>query len=150
MPQSFTCLHFHMIFSTKHHQALITDDLRSRLYEYIGGILRERASKLLAAGDVSDHIHLLISLSKQVTVSDALRDIKSISSGWVHKTFPDRNQFAWQTGYGAFAVSYSDLDDVKRYIANQEEHHRAKSFKEEFIEFLKKHDIRYDERYLWE
>jgi putative transposase len=97
-----------------------------------------------------DHVHLLVSLSKQASISSTLRDVKSNSSGWVHKTFPDQGQFAWQAGYGAFAVSYSNLNDVKRYIAVQAEHHRAKSFKEEFIEFLDKHDVEYNEKYLWE
>ncbi len=129
---------------------MITDEIQPRLYGYIGGILKDRGSNLLAAGGVKDHIHLLISLSKQISISDALRDIKSISSGWVHKTFPKLNQFNWQAGYASFSVSYSNLDDVKRYIENQVEHHRVKSFKEEAIELLEKHEIPIDERYLWE
>ena len=129
---------------------MITDELQPRLYEYIGGILKGRDSKLLAAGGISDHIHLLISLTKHISMSDALRDIKSISSGWVHKTFPELKQFNWQAGYAAFSVSYSNLDDVKKYIRNQVEHHRVKSFKEEVIELLEKHEIPFDETYLWE
>jgi REP element-mobilizing transposase RayT len=150
MPQSFTCLNYHVIFSTIHRQALITHDLQPRLYNYIGGILRDRKSRLLVAGGVSDHVHLLISLSKQVALSAALRDTKAISSGWVHKSFPDKGAFAWQTGYGSFSVSYSNITDVKRYITNQEDYHLLRSFKEEFVEFLARHDVQYDEKYLWE
>ena len=150
MPQSFACLHCHVIFSTKNRASLITPDLQSRLYEYIAGILRGRDSRLLLAGGTTDHVHLLVSLSKEVAVSSALRDIKSNSSGWVHKTFPERTNFAWQAGYGAFTVSYSGLDELRGYILRQEDHHRKRSFKEEFVGFLEKHEIEYDERYLWD
>lgn len=150
MPQSFTCLHFHIVFSTKHREPRITPEIQPRLYEYLGGILRSQNSKLIAAGGIADHVHLLVSLSKQLAISDALRDLKANSSGWIHDTFDDQKSFAWQAGYGAFAVSYSAIDDVKRYIANQAEHHRTKTFQEEFVEFLKRHHLEYDERYLWE
>jgi REP element-mobilizing transposase RayT len=85
-----------------------------------------------------------------MSISEALRIIKANSSGWIHDTFPDMREFAWQAGYGAFAVSYSNIDSVKQYIANQAEHHRVKSFKEEFVEFLRRHDIQFDEKYLWQ
>ena len=150
MPQSFTCLHCHLVFSTKNRDPMITTDLEPRLYEYIGGTLRSEGGKLLDAGGTADHVHLLVSLSKQVSVSSTLRDIKSNSSGWIHKTFPDRLDFAWQAGYGAFAVSHSGLLEVGRYIHGQEEHHRMVSFKEEFIRLLEEHKIEFDERYLWE
>ena len=103
----------------------------------------------MTAGCTSDHIHLLIELCKQVSMSDVLRDVKAISSGWVHKTRPGRRGFAWQTGYGAFSVSYANLATVEQYIANQEEYHRTKSFhQEEFVEFLNRHNISYDAKYL--
>jgi REP element-mobilizing transposase RayT len=97
-----------------------------------------------------DHVHLLADISKQQTLADALRDLKANSSGWIHETFPNLSGFAWQTGYGAFTVSYSNADGVKQYIANQAEHHRVRTFQEEFVEFLKRHGIEYDERYLWD
>jgi len=150
VPQSFTCLHYHFIFSTKHRHRCIGPDVATRLYEYIGGILRRHNGQLVAAGGIPDHVHLLVALSKQSTVADALRDIKANSSGWVHETFPELRDFAWQVGYAAFTVSYSSLDDVTRYIANQAEHHRTKTFQEEFIAFLKRHNVDYDERFLWE
>src|SRR5947207_2806077 len=147
MPQSFTCLHFHLIFSTKNRAASITPDLQPRLYDYIGGILRAEKSRLLAAGGMPDHVHLLCALSKELAVADSLRLIKANSSKWIHETFPQHQSFAWQ---GAFAVSYSHLDDVKQYIARQADHHRTKTFQEEFVAFLRKHDIEFDERYLWD
>jgi REP element-mobilizing transposase RayT len=150
MPQSFTCLHFHFIFSTKNRVPCLTPDFQLRLFEYIGGVLRAHQGRLLAAGGMPDHVHLLCSLSKQQAVADALRVIRANSSKWIHDTSPQQRDFAWQAGYGAFAVSYSHRDQVKRYLAKQEEHHRKVTFQEEFIAFLKRHDVEYDERYLWE
>jgi putative transposase len=150
MPQSFTCLHYHLVFSTNNRFPSITLDIQPRLYEYIGGILRAERCILLAAGGMPDHVHLLCSLTKELAVAVALRLIKANSSKWVHETFPQQRSFAWQGGYGAFAVSYSHLDKVKRYIARQGQHHRQTTFQDEFIAFLKRHDIEYDERYLWD
>jgi putative transposase len=150
MPQSFTCLNHHIIFSTKHREPHLHKPLAARVYDYIGGIVRETKSVLLAAGGMPDHVHLLVSLSKEMAVADALRLIKTNSSKRVHETFPDLKDFAWQTGYGAFAVSYSNVDAVKSYIAGQEEHHRVRTFQEEYRAFLDRHGIKYDERYLWD
>ena len=150
MPQSFVCLNCHMVFSTKNRAALIQPDWAPRLYDYIGGIVGRKCGRLLSAGGMPDHVHLAVSLDKKVAVADALRLIKTNSSRWVHETFPAMRHFAWQTGYGAFGVSYSDLDRVKQYIANQQEHHRVRTFKEEFLALLKRHQIEYDERYIWD
>jgi len=150
MPQSLAGLYCHFIFSTKNRTPDIRPDWRDRLYEYLGGILRSEGSCLLSAGGMPDHIHLLVSLSKQVSVSDCLRTIKSNSSGWIHDEIPRMRGFSWQAGYAAFTVSYSNLGEVRNYIQNQEEHHRKKTFKEELIVFLKANNIEYDERYLWE
>ena len=150
MSQSFVSLHYHLIFSTKNRVPTLTADLQPRLQQYIGGILRNEGCTLVAAGGMPDHIHLLISLGKQISVADALREIKSRSSSWIHGTFPSRRGFEWQVGYGAFAVSYSDLDRVREYLKKQAEHHRTMTFQEEFLEFLKRHHIEYDERYLWD
>jgi REP element-mobilizing transposase RayT len=97
-----------------------------------------------------DHVHLLASISKEIAVAEALRLIKANSSKWVHETFPNNRHFAWQAGYGAFAVSYSNLHRVKQYLARQAQHHRKRSFQEEFTEFLQRHHIEYEERYLWD
>ena len=150
MPQSYTSLNLHIVFSTKHRQSLITPEIDARLYDYFGGILRKEGCSLLAAGGMPDHVHLLVSLNKQLSVSDALRILKANSSKWIHETFPMRKSFAWQSGYGAFSVSHSGLDNVKRYIAHQAEHHRTRTFQEEFIALLKRHKIEFDERYLWD
>ncbi|MDA0835703.1 MAG: IS200/IS605 family transposase [Planctomycetota bacterium] len=150
MTQSFVCLHVHVVFSTKNRQPFITDDLAPRLYDYMGGVVSNRGGKLLTAGGVADHVHLLISLHKEMAMSEFVRIVKSNSSKWIHETFAELKSFAWQTGYGAFGVSFSDLARVKRYIANQQEHHRRQTFKEEFLELLRRHDMEFDERYLWD
>jgi REP-associated tyrosine transposase len=149
MPQSFASLHCHIVFSTKHRQPHVTPDLQPRLFEYIGGILRNHSGTLIAAGGVPDHVHLLASLGRTLSVAEAVRLIKSNSSAWLHDELkmPD---FQWQTGYGAFAVSYSNLDSVKAYLANQSEHHRGQSFQEEFLELLRRHNLEWDERYIWD
>jgi REP element-mobilizing transposase RayT len=150
MPQSITSLHYHIVFSTKERRSMIADDFRDRLYEYIGGILNENDSKLISVGGMPDHIHVLASINKELSISAALRLIKSNSSKWAHETFPKHRKFGWQAGYGAFAVSYSKLESVKKYIANQEKHHRKSTFKEEFKALLTKHDLNFNEKYLWD
>ena len=149
MAGTFTSLHYHLVFSTKDRFPFLDADLRARLYEYIGGIIRSENGILLEAGGMPDHVHLLVRLPTQTAVSDWMRIIKSKSSGWVHETFPGKEKFAWQEGYGAFTVSQSDLERVKEYIRNQAEHHRTRSFQEEFVRFLKVHEIEYDERLIW-
>jgi len=150
MPQSFASLTCHVIFSTKNREPLIIGELAPRIYEYVGGICRETGNVLLAAGGTPDHVHLLISVGKQTSIADLVRTIKANASGWIHKTFANQGGFAWQSGYGAFSVSLSNIDGVTQYIANQSEHHRTKSFQEEFMEFLKRHNLQYNEQYLWE
>ena len=139
-----------MVFSTKNRVPLIDRKVAPRLYAYVGGIADNLGAKVVAAGGTADHVHLLVSLGKTTSTAGAVRTIKSNSSGWVHKTYAKMRDFAWQTGYGAFAVSYSNLDQVKRYIADQEEHHRVRTFREEFLALLERHNIQYDERYMWD
>jgi REP element-mobilizing transposase RayT len=150
VPQSFTSLHYHFIFSTKHRAPLITPELQPRLYEYFGGILRAHNGCLLAAGGIPDHVHLLARLSKEMSVSEALRLLKTNSSKWIHETFPEHRAFAWQAGYAAFVVSYSGLPAVKQYLATQAEHHRTLAFQDEVRAFLRRHHLEFDERYLWD
>jgi REP element-mobilizing transposase RayT len=150
MPQSYAALYCHFVFSTKNREPTIAADLQPRLFAYIGGTLRDIKCVLLAAGGIEDHVHLLVSLSREVSVAQTVREIKANSSRWVHESFPQLQAFAWQNGYGAFSVSRSQLDPVKAYLANQREHHRKRTFQQEFIALLKKHDIEYDERYLWD
>jgi putative transposase len=148
--QSYVALYYHIIFSTRERRPSIDVDLQPRLYEYIGGILRNERGILMAAGGTSDHAHLLAALGRETALSDAVRTIKSNSSRWVHEAHPGKSTFAWQAGYGAFTVGRSGLENVKRYLAGQEEHHRTVTFQEEFLEFLHRYEIPFDERYIWE
>ena len=147
---SYVKLRVHFIWSTLNRQNLIDKQIRPDLFAYIGGILRKRKHVLIAAGGVADHIHLLVGLHQTQTVADCVRDVKSNSSRWIHDNFSDLNQFAWQTKYGAFSVSQSAEKDVAAYIDNQEEHHKKVSFQNEFIAFLNKHGIEFDERFVFE
>jgi putative transposase len=150
MPQSFASLHVHIVFSTKHRERTLASDIRSRLYKIIGGILRDNECRLVSAGGTDDHIHLLASISRTITVADVVRLVKTNSSNWIHREIAALRDFQWQYGYGAFAVSYSGLDAVKVYLANQEVHHATKSFQDEFRELLTRHGIELDERYVWD
>jgi len=150
MAHTFTNLVTHIIFSTKDRLPQIDVDLKSQLYPYMGGIIRELDGKASLINGTFDHVHLLVQLPPVLALSDAMRVLKTNSSKWVHEQWPARSKFAWQTGYGAFSVSKSNADAVGRYIADQEEHHRSKTFQEEFLEYLKKHEIDYDEKYIWE
>jgi REP element-mobilizing transposase RayT len=150
MPQSFASLNVHIIFSTKHRLPLLTPDLRSDLFAYWTEEVRAHRSMLLAVGGVLDHVHLLVSPSREIAVAAFVRDIKAASSRWLHETKRGNPEFAWQNGYGAFSVSHSQLAVVKDYIATQEQHHAGVSYQDEFRAFLRRHDIPFDERYIWE
>jgi len=148
MAQSFTNLIYHIVFSSKDRQPLITDACQSRLYEYIGGTIRGLGGISLAINGTEDHVHLLAKLRPDKALSDVLRDLKAYASGWMHEVFPDLKDFSWQRGYGAFTVSQSNVEKVRDYIVRQKEHHKKISFRDEFIEFLEANGIEYDERYL--
>lgn len=150
MPQSFASLHCHLVFSTKNRKPLINQQLQPRLFAYIGGILKDLSCELVAAGGMPDHVHLLVSMPRTLSIADAVRAIKSNSSGWIHKEFTNLDAFKWQDGYGAFAVSYSNLGTVKAYLANQAKHHEKLSFQEELLQLLRRHDLTWDERYIWD
>jgi REP element-mobilizing transposase RayT len=150
MPHSYTQLLYHIVFSTKHREPLLGPSVLPRLCEYLGGAVRGEGGTALIINRMPDHIHILARLRQDVALSDVLRAIKANSSGWVHDTLPELNAFAWQTGYGAFSVSTSQAVTVRRYIERQQEHHRRRTYQEEFVAFLKAHGIEYDERYLWE
>jgi putative transposase len=150
MSRTFTSLLTHLVFSTKDREPLIVSEMKQELYAYLGGLTRELKGKSYGINGTSDHVHMLISLPPVISISDALRFLKSNSSGWVHDRWRKRRAFAWQLGYGAFSVSRSNVDGVLKYISNQETHHRRITFKDEFIDFLVKHEIEYDERYIWQ
>jgi REP element-mobilizing transposase RayT len=149
MAHTFTNLLTHVIFSTKDRSPLLTSDLRADMLAYLGGIVRKLHRKVIESNARPDHVHCLLSLPPTLAVAEALRVLESNSSLWEHET---RRQatFAWQTGYGAFSASQSNVQAVVKYIRNQDQHHRKVSFQEEFIAFLKRHGIAYDERYIWE
>jgi putative transposase len=147
---TFTNLLYHVVFSTKDRQALIPAALRAELDKYIGGILHNQGGILLEIGGMPDHIHIVAKLPADRSVSEMVRLIKANSSKWVNERTAPAVSFGWQSGYGAFSVSASQLEDVRGYVRRQEEHHRVRTFREEFVEFLKWHEIAYDERYLWD
>jgi REP element-mobilizing transposase RayT len=135
------------VFSTKDRQKLITSNLRDDLYGYLGGIIKNLAGVALAIGGIEDHVHILAGLMATHRLDHLMRELKASSSGWVRR---ERNpKFAWQSGYGAFAVSAGNLPKVKSYIHNQFEHHKGKDFKTEYVELLELGRVEYDEKYLW-
>jgi REP element-mobilizing transposase RayT len=150
MAHTYCNLLFHAIFSTKDRTAAISPDIRDDLLAYIGGIVRHMGGKTVIAGGTADHVHLLLELPSHVAVADTLRVLKTNSSRWAHERWPERRLFGWQTGYAAFSVSKSNLEAVRTYIANQEQHHKKIDFREEFVTFLKKNGITYDDRYIWD
>jgi putative transposase len=148
MPHSFTSSVYHCTFSTTGRRPLITADLQSRLWPFMGGIARENGVTAKIIGGVEDHVHLLLSLPSTLAIAKALQVIKGGSSKWVYDTFPDLFAFAWQEGYGAFTLGILQMERTIAYIESQAMHHRKQTFQEEFLAFLKKHHIQYDERYI--
>ena len=128
---------------------MITGDVKLRLFDYIGGTIRGLGGIALAINGMSEHVHVLAKLRPDKAVSAVLRDLKANASGWMHKIFPELEDFSWQNGYGAFTVSASQIEKVKQYIANQEQHHQKRSFRDEFIALLKANEIEFDEKYLF-
>ena len=146
---SYVSSNFHCVFSTKERRPNITPDLQERLWPFLGGIARQNKMTALEIGGVADHVHILLSLPATIPISKAMQLVKGGSSKWIHETFPDQRQFAWQEEYGAFSVSVSQLDKTIAYIRGQPEHHRKITFQEEFLMLLERHGVEYDERYLW-
>ena len=149
MGSTYCCLLYHAVFSTKERRPWIDAPLQQRLYSYMGGTLREKGGVLLAANGTADHVHLLLGLPQTKNIADAVKEIKANSSRWVHQTFHEYRQFSWQRGYGALTVSFSQQKKVEAYLANQEQHHKRKTFQEEFLLLLKAHHVEYDEDYIW-
>ncbi len=148
MAHSFTSLHFHIVYGTKNHAPMLTEGFVDRVYSYVIGLVQRRQCAVVAIGGTADHVHILLRMDQSRAVADVMREIKSVPSRWVRETFPEQRDFAWQEGYGAFAVSTPGLPRVKAYIAGQAEHHREVSFREEFLSFLDRHGIEYDVRYV--
>lgn len=137
------------MFSTKHRKPLINDFIENDLHGYLGGICNNLECPVLIVGGYTDHIHILCVLSKKITLMKLMEVLKSHSSKWIKTKGEDYANFYWQDGYGAFSVNPAEVEVVRRYIANQKEHHSKKSFQNEYLAFLKRYDVEYDERYVW-
>ncbi len=146
MPSTHTSLHYHLIFSTKQREPLIAKGWRDELHSYLGGIVKGLDAHPEGVGGVADHVHLLVSLKSTACLSDFMRELKKSSSAWAKES--KSRDFQWQEGYAAFTVSASAIKTVQQYIANQEAHHRVRSFREELVELLEKSGVAYDPRYL--
>ena len=145
MPSAWTQNFYHTVFSTKQRAGLITPELETRLYPFIGGIVRELRCTLLAINGTPDHVHLLVRYRPDLSHSGLLQQVKGRSSKWINETLPQFGHFAWQEGYGGFTVSKSALPRVQEYITAQKQHHRRQDFKAEFLELLRRHGIESDE-----
>jgi REP element-mobilizing transposase RayT len=136
MANAYTQLHIHLVFATKHRNALIHQSFEDELHKYISGIIQAKGNKLLAINGMPDHIHIFIGLSPNLSISDLVREIKKASTNWINQSGVCKSKFEWQGGYGAFSYSASHKYNVIRYILNQKEHHRKQSFKTEYLKLL--------------
>ena len=147
MSQTLVKVYIHVIFSTKNRDDLILPEIEKELFAYIGGILRKHNSVLIAANGTPNHVHLLISQSKNISLSDLLRELKKASSLWIKTKNSVFKNFQWQAGFGAFSIGQSQIETVMNYIAGQKEHHRTELFENEYRKFLQKYEIDFDEEY---
>jgi putative transposase len=150
MPQSLSNIYVHLIFSTKDRFPFLKDEVRGELHAYMATVLTNLGCPTILINSVEDHAHILFKLGRTVTLAKAVEEVKKSSSKWIKPKSVTLGKFSWQAGYGAFSVSESNVGAVANYIRNQEEHHRARTFQEEFREFLLKNKIAYDERYVWD
>jgi REP element-mobilizing transposase RayT len=151
MPQSLAKIYVHAVFSTKHRYPFLTDRaIRSEMHAYLGGTCKTLECPVIAVGGVEDHVHVLCVLSKNISAANLVQKIKQSSSKWIKSKGEMLQKFGWQNGYGIFSVSQSQVETVRRYIAGQEQHHRRKTFQNEFRLLLEKYEIEYDEKYVWD
>ncbi|MDJ0837841.1 MAG: IS200/IS605 family transposase [Acidobacteriota bacterium] len=151
MPTSYVQVWLHIVFSTKHRNGYLSDPaIRKEMHRFLGGMVRHLGATPRIVNGVEDHVHILCGMSKTMTLAAFVKEMKRTSSIWVKDRFPSLADFSWQQGYGAFSVSRSAVERVHRYIADQERHHRHQGFQDEFIQFLKKHEIRHKEASLWD
>lgn len=150
MPGTYSQIYIQVVFAVKHRDALIHETWEERLYEYITAIVKNKEQKMLAINGMPDHIHFFIGMKPSCCLSDLVREVKKSSNEFIAQSKLCKHKFNWQEGYGAFSYSHSQLDDVIAYIMNQKEHHKKKSFKEEYIGFLKKFNIEHDEKFLFD
>lgn len=151
MPQSLARVVLHVVFSTKNREPFLKDDdVRNRLHAYMAGVLQRIGCEPILIGGVEDHVHVLCNLSRTVTIAQLVEEAKKSPSKWVKEQGPQYREFFWQTGYGSFSVSQSNVEQVRAYIATQEEHHRKVSFQDEFRALCRMHGVEIDERYAWD
>ena len=150
MPQSLANIPVHFIWSTRDRQPFITPEIEKELFSYMAAIFREHESPALTINGTQDHVHSLALLSRKITIAKLAEEVKKSSSKWIKTKGEFYRNFYWQSGYAALGIGQSNVEALKRYIANQEEHHRKMTFQEEYLEFLKKYNIVYDERYVWD
>ena len=150
MGQSLVKNYIYIVFSTKYRQPLIQQSVESELYSYLGGICNKLDCQVIKVGGFNDHIHILCMLSKKISLMKLLEELKSHSSSWIKTKGEAYTNFYWQDGYGAFSVNPAEVEIVINYIANQKEHHSKKTFQDEYKTFLKKYEVEYDERYVWD
>ena len=151
MPQSLAALYLHLVFSTKERRPFLQDkSLRDSLHQYLGGISNTLECPPIRIGGVEDHVHVLARFCRTLSLAEWVKELKRVSSAWVHQQVASLATFQWQAGYGVFSVSQSNLDQVAEYVANQEEHHRQFSFQDELRSLFHKHQIEFDERYVWD
>ncbi len=150
MANTYTQITIHAVFVVKYRENIITKDWRDNLHQYISGIITKKGAVSLAVGGWKDHVHILFGMPVSTCIADFMSAVKSSSSGWINEQKFVKGQFQWQTGYGAFSYAKSERDTVINYIMNQEDHHRKKTFREEYLELLNDFDIAFDEKYLFE
>ena len=150
MGQSLNKIYVHLVFSTKHRQPLIGDSIKEELFSYLGGICKNLECNPIQVGGNKDHVHVLFLLSKKIALMDLIEKVKSNSSKWIKTKGIEFENFYWQNGYGAFSVNPTEIEIVKNYIINQRKHHETVTFKSEFLDILEKHEMEYDEKYLWD
>jgi REP element-mobilizing transposase RayT len=151
MPQSLAAIYLHLVFSTKDRAPFLRDTaFRQRLHEYLGGVSKTLECAPLRVGGVEDHVHLLARFARTHTIADWVKELKRVSSIWVHERGEEYREFHWQHGYGVFSVSHSNRDRVMEYIDGQELHHRRMTYQDEVRGLFRKHDVEFDERYVWD
>ena len=150
MSRSFSSVHIHLVFSTKDRRPFLREPgLRSEMHRYLGGVSKALDCQPLIVGGIADHVHILAGLGKTRSQAEWVRELKMVSSTWIKERQPKLADFAWQGGYGAFSVDTSSIERVRNYIARQEEHHRVRTFQDEFRDLLRDHGIEWDEEYIW-
>ena len=150
MAGTYSRIHIQVVFAVKGRDNLLLKPWREEVFKYMAGIINEKGQKSIIVNGVTDHVHVFVGLKPSVALADLVREVKNNSSNFINKKRFVQGRFSWQEGYGAFSYSYSQLDTVYKYILHQEEHHREKTFKEEYLEFLRKFEIEHDEKYLFE